>query len=270
MNPGTGTDPLGTHFELSGAERAPIVVLAHGVGLDHLTWEPQMAALTPHFRVLRYDLLGHGKTPHSPDTRSLLNFSRQLEQLLVHLDITQIYLVGFSLGALIAQHFSAMHPGLVRRLVLLSAVYRASDAELAGVRRRLELTEANGISAVVDAAPNRWFSEPFQASHPDVMQAIRRQLLGNDLAGYLAGYRRIVHANEEIGDALRSVSCPTLVMTGELDVGSTPEMARRMERDLSDARVVILEGLKHMAAVESPAAVNEPLVAFLRGSRVKT
>ena len=102
------------------------------------------------------------------------------------------------------------------------------------------------------------------------MQAIRRQLLGNDLAGYLAGYRRIVHANEEIGDALRSVSCPTLVMTGELDVGSTPEMARRMERDLTDARVVILEGLKHMAAIESPAAVNEPLVAFLRGSSVKT
>ena len=71
-------------------------------------------------------------------------------------------------------------------------------------------------------------------------------------------------ADAEIAQGLERIACPTLVMTGEDDPGNTPAMARAMAAAIPGARLAILPGLRHMALAESPAAVNEPLRAFLR------
>lgn len=226
-------------------------------------WQPQIDALTRRFRVLRYDLLGHGRTPSATVSISLVDFVRQLDGLLTHLSLDRVYLIGFSLGGVISQRFAADYPHRVERLVLLNTVYQRTQQELAGIRERLRLTEAEGAAASVDAAIERWFSVAYQQSRPDAIEQVRRRLLGNDPAGYLAAYRMFVNADEEIGDALCVIRCPTLVVTGELDVGSKPEMAYRMQRDLADAKVMILPGLRHMAPMEGAAQVNEALQTFL-------
>jgi len=225
-------------------------------------WDEHVALLAARQPVLRYDLLGHGRT--KTPTRSLGDFVAQLERLLQHLGIERISLACFSLGGVIAQRYAADYPERVARLILLYTVYKRTEKELEGVRARLRLTEEQGAGATVDAAIARWFSPRFQHSRPDVVEAVRRRLLSNDLQSYIAAYRVFVNADDAVGDALLRVRCPTLVLTGELDVGSTPEMAYRMARDLGDARVVVVPGLRHMGPVEDVEQTVAELGAFAR------
>ena len=110
-------------------------MLVHGVGLDNTMWDEHVALLAARQPVLRYDLLGHGrsKTP----TRSLGDFVAQLERLLRHLEIERICLAGFSLGGVIAQRYAADYPERVARLMLLYTVYKTHRERAGGVRARL-------------------------------------------------------------------------------------------------------------------------------------
>ena len=255
--------PDGTWYQVCGNEKGPAVVLCHGVGLDLHMWDQQVSALGADYEVVRYDLIGHGKTPSNPADLNLDAFTRQLFALLEHLGLGRIVLVGLSMGGVIAQRFAADHPELLTRLVLMNTVYKRQPEELEGVEARLRMTEEEGLSPVADAAIARWFDDAFVKDHPQVIDKIRTRLLTNDLAGYLAAYRVFVHAEPDVGAALKSVHCPTLIMTGGKDVGSTPLMARRMAEDLSDARVVIFDELHHLAPLENPDQVNVELRSFL-------
>ena len=238
-------------------------MLIHGVGLDLTMWDAQAGALASEFRVLRYDLLGHGQTPSRPITFGLRDFTGQLLSLLSYLRLNRVALIGFSMGGVIAQRFAADAPDRVGKLVLMNTVYRRRADELRGVTDRLKLTAAQGPEATAEAAIERWFTPAFRNAHPDVTAAVHKRLVTNDVQGYVDAYRVFVEADRDIRNALTEVSCPALIVTGSDDVGSTPDMARRMAADLRGARVVILKGLRHMAPVEDPERINHALITFL-------
>ena len=259
----TAFDPDGTAYLLEGAVGRPLVVLSHGVGMDLHMWSGQVEALSERFQVLRYDMLGHGRTPGQPDANSIDSFSKQLFRLLEHLQADPVALVGFSMGGLVAQHFALCHPRRLHRLVLMNTVYQRDAEELQGVRSRLELARKQGLETIADAAIDRWFTPAYTDKHPHIVRAIHERIRTNNLAGYLKAYEIFVHADDAIGDGLRNVQCPSLVMTGELDSGSTPLMAERMAASMARAHHIILKGLGHMAPVESPNQVNQALLSFL-------
>jgi|TARA_B100001123_G_scaffold79921_1_gene90742 pimeloyl-ACP methyl ester carboxylesterase len=253
--------PQGTFFESTGTGPETLV-LCHGVGLDHTMWNAQVEALAPHLRVVSYDMIGHGRTPPDPKVTCLADFVGQLEELLDHLGIGQLMLVGFSMGGLVAQGFAKEAAYRLERLVLMNTVYRRSEAELEGVRSRLAVTREQGLSTVADLALERWFDPAFRRANSSIVDQIRDRLLSNDLDAYTTAYRVFVNGDEEVGAALKKVHCPALVMTGSLDVGSTIEIAQRMGKDLRHGSVFVLPGLRHMAPVEDPGAVNQQLLSF--------
>ncbi|HAG46777.1 MAG TPA: alpha/beta hydrolase, partial [Gammaproteobacteria bacterium] len=114
------------------------------------------------------------------------------------------------------------------------------------------------------AAVRRWFEPSFVEKNPQIIATIRRRLLSNDVGGYLTAYRVFVNADDEIGDGLNQVTCPTLVLTGELDSGSTPQIAQRMITDLKNSQLIVFESLRHMAPVEDPDRINTALLSFLK------
>ncbi|MBO68320.1 MAG: alpha/beta hydrolase [Acidiferrobacteraceae bacterium] len=255
--------PDGTWYEVCGNLEGSPIVFCHGVGLDLHMWDEQIPALAGHFPLIRYDLIGHGETPAKPDTSSLRIFTEQLLTLVRHLNLGPINLVGLSMGGVIAQQFVAEYPQLVNRLVLMNTVYKRTEVELAGVRSRLQLTANKGLVPIADAAITRWFDEDFREQHPMVVNKIHKRLVSNDFEGYLNAYRVFVNCDAEINSALRGVDCPTLIITGGRDTGSTATMAFRMAADLHDARVVVFDELHHLSAVESPSQVNSELLSFL-------
>ena len=258
----TNYTAAGTFFEEVG-EGDQVIVLCHGVGLDHTMWDRQVTALAPYFRVVRYDMFGHGRTAARPNVTAIGDFVVQLKELLDFLEISKLTLVGLSMGGVIAQGFAADAHERLEKLILMNTVYRRTDAELKGVRSRLKITVDKGLEPVADLALDRWFDDAFRRANPDVVTRIRNRLISNDLVAYSTAYQIFVEADREIGAALKQVRCPTLVMTGELDTGSTPELAYRMAADLCDAQVVILPGLRHLAPLEDPPQVNRVLLEFL-------
>ena len=93
------------YYSFNKKDSLPIVFI-HGVGLDHQMWDHQINYLN-EYSTLTYDLLGHGKTPCDKDKLSLKDFSNQLLEILDHLEVDKINLIGFSLGSLIALDFSS-------------------------------------------------------------------------------------------------------------------------------------------------------------------
>lgn len=250
-----------THYVVSGS--GPALVLIHGVGLNLAMWKPALSLLEPHFTVIRYDLIGHGATADAGPAVGLSDFVEQLRQLLDHLREKKPHVLGFSLGGIIARGWAAAFPPRIAKLVVLCSIApRGAEARVA-IGVRLAQLETSGVAATVDAAIDRWFTPGFIAARPAVIAGVRAMLDANQGPGYPAAYRFFATADDVIED-LGSVVCPTLAITAENDVGSTPEMAERIAAASAAGQVHIVPTLRHMAVVESPQAVLIPVMNFLR------
>lgn len=262
LTAGTHYSPAGTHYRVQG-EGHP-VVLIHGVGLSQIMWGGQCAGLTPDYQVITYDMLGHGESPNPVPGTGLEAYADQLHELLEHLALKTATVIGFSMGGLVARAFALRYPERLNGLVIMNSVFGRSDAQRSAIQARIQEVSAKGPEANVDAALKRWFSEEYTAASYAQISEIRRMVVGNDHAGYLHSYS--LFANEDNYQAARmaEIRVPTLVMTGENDPGSTPDMAREMAALLPDARALILPGERHMMPMESPKPVNQALLAFLQ------
>ncbi len=252
----------GTTYVLHGRADAPLVVLIHGLGLTHEVWDQVIAALSPKFCVLTYDMLGHGQTPSQakPDLSAL---AAQLARLMDELGRTQAALVGFSLGGMIARRFAQDYPARTQALAILHSPHRRSDAAQAAIEARVAQAQGQGPSATVEAALQRWFTDDFRAQNPAMMDKVRGWVLGNNPATYPDYYRILASGIDEIVAPNPPISCPTLVVTGDEDYGNGPEMTFAIAAEIVGAQTLILPGLRHMALMQSPALTSAPLAAFL-------
>ena len=244
----------------------PAVAMIHGFGLNRAMWQWQLPALTPHFSVVTYDLLGHGESARPEGTPDLAMFSGQLLRLMDRCAIERAAVVGFSLGGMIARRFALDHPDRLSALAILNSAHDRSPAEREAVRDRVRHTLDHGPAANVESALERWFTPAFRTETPELIGLIRSWIMSNDSDVFPRIYRVLAEGDAEIARGLEHIACPTLVMTGEDDPGNTPAMSRAMAGQIPGARLVILPGLRHMALAESPEAINEPLCAFLRSA----
>lgn len=252
----------GTAFETHGPPNGAPVVLIHGLGLNRACWDWTIPALADRYRVVTYDLHGHGRSA-PPQTPSLSLFARQLADLLDHLGIDRAAIAGFSLGGMIARRFAQDFPARAVALAILHSPHRRDAEAQAAILKRVEQARIAGPEATVEAALERWFTDAYRAGNPDVMDRVRGWVLANDRAIYHTIYRVLAEGVDEIADPDPPLALPALVMTGDEDHGNGPAMARAIAARIEGAQTVILPGLRHMALAEDPAAVNIPLRAFL-------
>ena len=255
--------PTAPRIDIHGPLDAPAVVLIHGLGLNRALWAATTPALT-RFRVLTYDLLGHGQTPSPPGTApTLADLTRQLAGLLDDLRLPGAALVGFSMGGMVARHFAQTHPARVTALALLNTPHARAPEAQAAVSARVTEARTIGPAATVEAALARWFTDAFRGTNPAAMDLVRAWVLANDPATYPLYYRIFADEVADVVAPVPALTCPTLVITGDQDYGNSPAMARAIAAEIAGAKVVLLPGLRHMALMEDPPAVNTPLADFL-------
>ncbi len=253
--------PAGTSSLATGQGHP--VVLIHGVGLNKEMWGGQIVGLAPHFQVIAYDMLGHGASPRPQPGTGLPGYAEQLRELLEHLQIDHATVIGFSMGGLVARAFALHHPQQIDGLVVLNSVFNRSSDQRAGVIERTRQAAEHGPDANAEQALSRWFSREYQAANPAQIAAIRQTLAGNDPQGYLTTYELFATQDMYRAEDLGSICVPTLIATGELDPGSTPDMARQLAERIPGAQVAVLPEQRHMMPVESPRLVNQVLLNFL-------
>ncbi|WP_336907348.1 alpha/beta fold hydrolase [Aestuariivirga sp.] len=255
----------GTAYESFGSGER-VIALVHGLGLNRHSWQWQVPALSRHFRVITFDLHGHGDSS-VPRTPSLTVFSEQLAELLDHLGIAKASVFGFSLGGMIARRFAMDHADMLEALGILHSAHARDKAAHDAIQARVVQAAQDGPAATVEAALSRWFTDGFRLSHPDMMDEVRRWILANRKDVYAPIYQVLVDGVTELVAPSPPITAPTLVMTGEEDYGNSPAMSRAIAAEIAGSELVILPGLRHMALAEAPELFNAKLLAFL--SRVQ-
>ncbi|GAB1576171.1 alpha/beta fold hydrolase [Bordetella petrii] len=247
-----------------GGSGVPLVLI-HGVGLDLGMWDELAQALTGTCEVVRYDMLGHGATPLAGGRPDLDAYVRQLAAVIDSQGLQRPCVVGYSMGGLVAGRFAAQYPGKLSRLVLMSTVFRRDGAERQAVQARLRQAEAGERAATAQISIDRWFSPAFRRACPERVTAFRRRLLANRQADFLAAYRLFAAGDEALPESAPRIECPTLVMTGALDPGSTPRMAAELAAAVPHAVLDVVAEQRHMLPVEAAPRVAAALRAFLGG-----
>lgn len=240
------------------------VVLIHGVGMNRSVWSPQIDALSARYRVVTYDMLGHGESALPTPEPTLDEYASQLEGLLDALHIERAHVIGHSMGALVALEFALTHPSRTRSVVAMNAVYDRTPSQREAVMSRAATLGDAPAEAGVDATLERWFGAPVPAHLTKAAEAVRALLLSVDPIGYARTYRLFACSDEAHVGRLNGLAVPALFLTGECDANSNPAMSHAMAAAAPLGRAHIVANERHMMNVTNPAQVNERLLEFLQ------
>lgn len=264
------TQGFGTRWELSGS--GPPLVLVHGLGLNRHTWRWVRPDLERIFSVLVYDFPGHGETPPRGVAQGLFleDLVAQLDEVVDAAGFSRFLLAGFSLGGHVAQAYTLARPDRVAALAVLHSACGRTLSERSAIEQRMLAAIAEGPAPLVPAALQRWFTAPFGASHPEVLEEVGRWVSATDPRSFAAAYGVLCEADDRLTPQLGQIRCPALVLTGDEDYGNSPAMAERMATLIPGASCSILHGLRHMALAEDPSAVLDVLQPFLAAHAAST
>ena len=253
-------DSFGTSYTFNKINEKDPIVFIHGVGLTKEIWEPQVNFFKD-YNTLTYDLLGHGNTPLNKSQLSFKNFSEQLLNLINELSFNKIHLVGFSLGGLIARHFTSTHGDRLSSLIIHGSIYKRTEDQKRVVKGRFELAKSNKPVSK-HSAIRRWLSEDFIKKNPDIYNKIYSDLEKNNLKNFLKCYEIFVNYIDD-DSMLKKININTLITTGENDVGSTPEMSRNLSKMIQGSKFVEIKKGKHLCGIEYANDVNITFKEFI-------
>lgn len=251
----------GTSYDLTGGEGAPLVVLIHGLGLCRQIWAPMLQDFAG-FRVLNYDLYGHGDSGPAPEAASLSLYARQIAGLLDEVGAQSAHIVGFSIGGMINRRFALDYPERVASLVVLNSPHDRGAELQAQVEARAKTVLDQGAMATMDSALQRWFTPEYLVVGTGPVQVTewRGQVHPNSYAG--AAWV-LANGVVELTAPVAKITAPTLVMTCENDTGSTPAMSDAIAAQIEGASVQIIPHLQHLGLMEDPQAFALPIREFL-------
>jgi 3-oxoadipate enol-lactonase len=243
-------------YELSGAPGAPVLVLGNSLGTSAMVWDRQVPALRERFRLLRYELPGHGGAASGPGPYTIAGLAGGVLAALDAYGIERAAYCGISLGGMIGMWLAAHAPDRISALGVVCSSGYLPPAQ--GWRDRAELVGREGLSPVVDASIGRWFTAEFAARSPELMASFAAELKRTDPAGY-AGCCLAIAGMDLRGD-LGSITAPTLVISGARDPATPPEHGAAIAAGIGGARLVVLPDAAHLANVSCPDEVTSELL----------
>lgn len=258
------TGPLVTHYDLAGPEGAPVLLLANSLGTSFHVWDAIVPALTTRFRVLRYDMRGHGLTdatalPGDTQGYSISKLAGDALALMDALGIQKAHVVGLSIGGMVAQHLAAHAPGRVDHMVLCDTAAVIGPASvwndrIVGIRR-------DGLPAIAPGVMARWFTEGFRAARPDLIRGYVNMVARTTLDGYLGCAMAVRDA--DLRDAGAKITAPVLVIVGDKDPSTPPAAAEALAQGIPGARLEMIADASHIPCVEQPEALTRLILGFL-------
>jgi 3-oxoadipate enol-lactonase len=247
------------HCEVSGS--GPWLTLSHSLCCDGSMWAPQLAALESRFTVLRFDTRGHGGSDATAGAYTFDQLSDDVLGLLDALKIARAHYCGLSMGGMIGQHLALKAPQRIDRLVLADTTSRMPPEAQPLWAERIRIAQEQGMEAHVRPTLERWFTAPYRAAHPEVMETVGALIRNTPVAGYIGCAEAI--SRIDVTDRLKEIKAPTLVIVGRDDIGTPPAMSEAIAAAIPGARLEIIAEASHLSNIEQPAAFNKLLLDFL-------
>lgn len=250
------------HCAVDGPEGAPWVTFITGIANDTTLFKGQARALADKYRVLRYDLRGQGQSEATPGAYSIESLAVDLLTLWDTLCIKRSHLVALGLGGPVAMRVAIDHPARIITLVPTCCRARMVPEFAAMWLRLADTVTAGGIEAIVEQTAQRWFSEEFKVTHPEVLDAVRAMIRGTSKEGYLGVVAAFVGLDLE--DEISRIGNPTLFIGGAEDKAGGPEaLMRTLAAKVPGASYTPVPQAAHIANLQNEAGYNAILRAFL-------
>ncbi|GAA0694528.1 alpha/beta fold hydrolase [Streptomyces malaysiensis subsp. malaysiensis] len=248
-------------YRTDGPEDGPVLVLGPSLGTTWHMWDRQIPELSHHWRVLRFDLPGHGGAPAHP-AASVAELATRLLATLDQLGVERFGYAGCSIGGAIGAELALRHPHRVGSLALVSASPRFGSAD--SFRQRGVVVRTNGLDPIARATPERWFTPDFAAAQPAIVDWAVQMVRTTDPGCYIAACEAL--AAFDVRAELSRIGVPTLVVAGADDQVTPPADARVLVAGIADARLALVPGASHLTPVEQPMAVTDLLVRHFSSS----
>jgi 3-oxoadipate enol-lactonase len=243
-------------------EGAPAVVFGNSLGTSVHVWDSVVEAFAAAFRVVRFDMRGHGLTDAGP-APSMDDLASDVVALLDALKLERIRYVGLSIGGMIGQRLAAAHPARVEALVLCATANRIGTPEV--WNQRIEAVRDGGMTAISSGVLARWFTPETHERRSEEIAGFRNMLERTPAAGYIGACAAIRDADLAADDA--RIACPTLVVAGAADPVTPPADAFALRDAIVGARAAVIAGAAHIVPAERPQEFVELVLPFLRASR---
>ncbi|MEQ8603548.1 MAG: alpha/beta fold hydrolase [Marivibrio sp.] len=243
---------IALNYELEGPGDAPVVLFSHSLAADLTMFDAQMSAFRAGgYRILRYDMRGHGKSPPpAPAQRRITmeDLADDAVALMDRLGIARAHWVGLSIGGMIGQMMGLRHPDRVESLTLTSTA-SAVPAEAAPMwDERIAKAKQEGMEALVEGTIERWFTRAARTAALPEIAPVRRMIANTSVEGFVACCGAI--KQWRFTERLPEIRKPALVVQGREDPGTTVEAGQVIAEHLPGARIEVVEDAAHLANIE--------------------
>lgn len=245
-------------YVIDGPADAPVLVLSNSLGTCSDMWARQIPELTKHFRVLRYDTRGHGKSSIPDGEYTFAQLAGDVAELLAHLNIKQAHFCGLSMGGPTGIALALAHPQLVAKLILCNTAARIGSAE--GWSTRIAAVADQTLEKMAPTLVERWLTDDYRAAEPGLTQVLIDMLRRTPDAGYSANCAALRDADYR--PQVAAITAPTLVISSTHDLAATPAQGRELAAAIPGARYAELN-TSHISNWEQPEAFTRAVVDFL-------
>ena len=245
------------NYEVSGKEGAPWLVLSHSLACTVRMWDPQVAAFKDRFRILNYDMRGHGASaaPNGPYTLDML--ADDVVGLMKELKIARAIYLGLSIGGMIGQTLALRQTRLFDKMVLADTGHAQPPEAIKQWDERIRIAQTQGMRSLVPSTMERWFTPSFRESPP--AKKIAELIANTPVAGYVGCGQAIMKLNTTA--RLKEIRLPVLAIAGEADPAAPG--TKYVGENVPGAKLVMLKQAAHIANVEQPEKFNQALRDFL-------
>lgn len=243
---------------IDGPQNAPVLVLGPSLGTDLHLFDAQVERL-PGYRILRYDLPGHGlsPTPAGPYTMEFL--AACVIDLLDSLGIDRVHYAGVSIGGAIGVTLAAGHPDRVLSLASCASALRFADPS--SWPTRAALVRAEGTGAMIGSRKGLWYTEDFAAREPEEVERLLEMLRGTAAEGYAGCCEAI--GTFDARELASAITCPSIAIAGAEDPATPPVMVSQIAETIPGAEFATIDGAAHLLNVERPDEFSALLLRHL-------
>jgi 3-oxoadipate enol-lactonase len=253
------TSPAALHSVADGPADAPVLVLGPSLGTDLGLFDALVPDLAQHYRVIRFDLRGHGGSPVVPGPYGVADLAGDVVELLDGLGVERFAYAGVSLGGAIGLQLAVTVPERVTRLVVMASAARFPDPP--SWKARADRVRAEGTEFLVPSRIGAWVTHGFAESRPEETERLLGMLRSTPREGYAACCETI--ETFDLSDRLSGITAPTLVIAGADDPATPPDTVRTIADGIPGARFVVVPEASHLVSAEQPEAVTEEIRRFL-------
>ncbi|HSW53503.1 MAG TPA: alpha/beta fold hydrolase [Ignavibacteriaceae bacterium] len=254
---------LSVSYNDEGKAGDPVIIFIHGFPFNKSMWDRQAEALKENYRVIAYDVRGHGNSDTGTEDFSVDLFANDLLNLMDALKIDKTMLCGLSMGGYIALNAVGNYPDRFDALILSDTTCTADTPEVKEKRMKsIESIKKNGVEKFADESITNLFApESFSTKKKEI--AAVREMIVNTTEESLCKTLRAFYERKETCSKLHDINVPALILVGIEDKITPPAAAHFMNEKIKESLLSIIEHAGHLSNIENPSEFNNQLEKFV-------